>query len=401
VALDGVRVELRGGAETWPVEYRDGRWGIDYEGLAPDSVLRLDPAGVTSWRSDAAVREEALAWWLPMARPLPSGGTLWAQHAVGVAWHSVQQRWLVLSERPDGLAAGLFGLEIDGSLGARWAVPAWPDRVPRPVHRWSREWSAALSPTGGRLVLTAAGRFWLLELETSAIVRGPRGLLGTIVDATWSPDGRWLALGDARGNVGLVGADSPQPVAVRYHATSAELRRSAVAGMGFLPGGESLLVSWDDGRVRTLQLPDLAETELVQQVCCGAASDMVVDQSRGRALVACGGTCPPMAVSALPLFGGGLPERYADSALAAAGGIISVSPDGRWVILAAQQPGASAALCRAEDLSPVAAFSELPLSSVAWRDDSAALLALREDGSAVYWRVAEILKRAELAKPAQ
>jgi hypothetical protein len=50
-----------------------------------------------------------------------------------------------------------------------------------------------------------------------------------------------------------------------------------------------------------------------------------------------------------------------------------------------------AALCRADNLEPLATFSDEVLRDVAWADDGDSFLTLREDGSAVRWSVQRIL----------
>jgi hypothetical protein len=392
--MEGVRVSYQDQVETWPVSYRDGRWGIDYEQLPPDSPLRLDRAEVSHWREDAHVRQHGREWWQPMERRTVDGGTLWAEHAVGVAWQSVQQRWLLALERPDGLMASLIALERDATVAQRRELPHWPGLLPKPVRRWARSWVMALAPSGRELLLAGANRWWLVSLEEPSIRLGPRGVMGSICAASWSDDGSWLAIGDERGHVGLIPAGSSSPDRIRYLPGSGPPVK--VAGLAFLPGQRSLLVAWGDGSLRRLGLPDLAEKGEPATLCCGMATGLAVHPGRGDAVLACGGGCPPLAVTTVSLWGEGKPAQLGDVVLSPSGGVVSTSPDGRWIVLAAAAPGRSAALCRAHDLAPVAVFSDVPLVQVAWSDGGESLLALREDGSAVHWTLDTILAQGRL-----
>lgn len=393
--MAGVRVSYQDHVETWPVVYRDGTWGIDYEQLSPDSPLRLPRGEVGDWRDEAHIRQLGREWWLPQQRTTIDGGVQWAEHAVAVAWQSVEQRWLVALERPDGLMAGLFALESEGTVARRWELPHWPDRLAKPVRRWSRTWKAALAPGGSELLLAGANRWWLVGLDDLGIAMGPRGVMGPITAAVWSSDGAWLALADDRGNVGLVPEGSAQPSAFRYLPATQAVRPS-VAGLAFQPGGGSLLVVWDDGKLGRFGVPGLEELAEPVELCCGRATGLELWPGHGLAVVACGGACPPLAVTTVPLYGDTASSRYGDVVLSPSGGVLSLSPDGRWAVLAAAAQGRSAALCRASDLAPLAVFSEVPLVTVAWNDDSSALLALREDGSVVHWTVAAIREQGGL-----
>ena len=391
----GVRVAFRDHVETWPVIYRDGRWGIDYEQLPPESALRLPRAEAGDWREDAYVRQQSREWWLPGQGSTVDGGQKWAEHAVGVAWQPVQQRWLLGVVRPDGLLAGLFSLEEEGSVAQRWELPHWPSPYGRPVHDWPRAWSTALSPAGDELLLAGAQRWWLVGLDGQGIAQGQRGVLGSITAAAWSDDGDWLALGDDRGNVGLIPEGGSQPSALRYFVPNAA-GRPAVVGLAFPPGASSLLTAWSDGGLGRLTLPELELRAEPESLCCGRATDLVLRPGHAQAVMACGGGCPPLAVTTVPLYDDGAPTRYADVVLSPVGGVLSLSPDGRWVVLASDQAEGSAALCLADDLVPVAVFSEVPLVQVAWSDDSSSILTLREDASAVHWTLEHILEYGNL-----
>ncbi len=391
--MDGVRVAYGERVESWPVTYRDGRWGLDYEGLPPDSLLRLEPSKAGEWRSESYVRSHGREWWLPHREATADGGERWAEHAVGVAWQPVQQRWLLALERPDGLIAGLFVLERDGTVSERRALPHWPDRLAKPVRRWTRTWQMAVDPRGRRLILAGANRWWLVPVDEPGHELGPRGLMGPVTAVCWSRDGEWLALGDDRGNLGLLPRGSARPEIIRYYPPRTDGLRASVAGLAFTPGDGSLVVAWDDGTVRMLGVPSLEELGESHTLCCGRSTALTVLPARGEALLACGGACPPLALTTIPLYGDQPPAQFGDTALAPGGGVLSASPDGRWVVLAAEAPGRSAALCRTSDLTPVAVFSSVPLVQVAWSDDSRAILALREDGSAVHWTLATILER--------
>jgi hypothetical protein len=388
--MGGVRIAYRDAVETWPVVYRDGSWGLEYEQLPPDSPLRLERSEVSSWREEAHVRQLGREWWTPLDRDTPDRGELWAQHAVGVAWQPLQQRWLLALERPDGLLAGLFALEVDGEVSQRWELPHWPDRLAKPVRFWPRNWVLALSPSGREALLGGAKRWWLVGVEERGIALGPRGLIGTVQAAAWSDDARWLALGDDGGNVALIPAGEARPSTIRYRG-DAEGLRAGVTGLAVLPGGGSLLVLWEDGALQRMAIPGLEPIGEPASLCCGRATGLGLQEGRGEALVACGGACPPLASSRVSLYGEQAPDQYGDVVLSPAGGVVSVSPDGRWVVLAAAAAGGSAALCQGHDLAPVAVFSEIPLVQVAWSDDGQALLALREDGSAVHWTLESIL----------
>jgi hypothetical protein len=393
--MAGVRVSYQDHVETWPVVYRDGAWGLDYEQLPPDSLLRLSRADSSSWREEAHIRQMGREWWKPTQRFTVDGGEQWAEHAVGVAWQAVEQRWLLALERPDGLLAGLFALEPEGEVSQRWELPHWPDRLAKPVRRWPRTWVTALAPSGDELLLAGANRWWLVGIDQRGIALGPRGVMGPITAAGWSGDGAWLALGDDRGNVGIIPAGASQLSTIRY-LPSTQVQRPGVAGLAFTPGASSLLVAWDDGALGQLALPGLELQGEPTSLCCGSATGLALLPGRGEAVLACGGACPPLAVTMVALYGDEAPAQYGDVVLSPAGGVLSISPDGRWVVLAAAAPGRTAALCRAADLTPVAVFSEVPLVQVAWSGDSGSLLALREDGSAVRWSVAAILERGAL-----
>ncbi len=393
--MAGVRVAYQDHVETWPVAYRDGHWGLDYEQLPPESPLRLARSDVSAWREEAQIRQWGREWWQPLQRSTLDGGEQWAEHAVGVAWQTVQQRWLLALERPDGLLAGLFALEPEGGVAQRWELPHWPDSLAKPVRRWPRSWVTALSPSGHELLLAGANRWWLVGVEDPGIALGPRGIMGTITAAGWSSDGAWLALGDDRGNVGLIPAGGTQPASIRYRS-SPELRRPGVVGLAFAPGASSLVVAWSDGELGRLGLPELEPQGEPASLCCGSATGLALRRGYGELVLACGGACQPLAVTTVALYGDEAPAQYGDVVLSPTGGVVSGSPDGRWVVLASAAPGRTAALCRASDLSPVAVFSEVPLVQVAWSGDSDALLALREDGSAVHWTVAAILEHGAL-----
>ncbi|MFH1464822.1 MAG: hypothetical protein ABIO70_10600 [Pseudomonadota bacterium] len=392
--MDGVRVSVRDRVETWPVVYRDGRWGLDYERLGPDSLLRLPASALPDWHDEARSQAHALAWWIPEQRPLPGGGTVVAEGAVGVAWQVIEQRWLVVVERPDGLVAGAFGVDSDGNVSARVPLPAWPSQVQRPVRRWARAWVAALSPAGDRLLLAAAGRWWIVSLVDGSATMGPRGVIGEIVTAAWSLDGAAVIAGDELGNLALLDPVSATVREVRYQGVGENGHRVGIAGLALAPGDGNLLVARADGRLVSWSLPDLQPRGEPVEVCCGEASALAIQAGRGRALVACGEACPPVVLAAVPLYGGQPPEQYGDASLAPRGGPLSISPDGVWVVLAVADAERNAALCRADNLEAVATFSDQPLRDVAWDAAGGTFLALREDGSAVRWSVEEILASA-------
>ena len=389
--LDGVRVSVRDRVETWPVSYRDGRWGLEYERLAPDSLLRLPASELAEWHDDERAQAKALAWWLPQRRPLRGGGLVVAEGAVGVAWQAIQQRWVVVVERPDGLVAGAFGVDVDGAVSARVPLPAWPFQVERPVRRWTHAWTTALSPAGDRLLVAAAGRWWVVSLDDGTALMGSRGQIGDVVAAAWSLAADTVVLGDDLGNLALLDPASATLRAVRNQGNGEDGQRFAIAGLALAPGDGQVLVARSDGHLTTLDLSDLTPRGEPLEVCCGQATGLAVQAGRGRALVACGDACPPVGLSVVGLYGWQAPERYGDVALAASGGVVSLSPDGTWVILAAAEGEHHAALCRADNLAPLATFSDLALRDVAWADDSDLFLALRDDGSAVRWSVREIL----------
>jgi len=394
VELEGVRVSLRDRVETWPVAYRDKRWALQYERLPPDSLLRLDQQHVDQWRDEALVRDKALEWWLPWQRRTADGGRLLTDHVVAVAWQEVEQRWVLVLQRSDRRIAALVGLEPDGTVSQRLPLPSWPDRLPSPVRRWTRAWTASFAPSGDRLLLAAAGRWWFVSPRDGSARSGPRGVLGEIRAATWAPDGSLVALGDDRGNMGLIDARSGQPRQLRYARAIAGAAPGAISGLELTDGGAGLLVAWSKGHLQHFAVPELEPRGEVQEVCCGSALGMDVRSLSGDALVACGGACPPMAASRVSLVGRPQQEQFGD-ALLGEGGVVSGSPDGRWVVLAGDQAGRCAALCRSEDLGPVRFFSEVPLEQVVWNSTGSALLALRADGSAVLWELENLLRYSQ------
>jgi hypothetical protein len=392
--MAGVRVALRDRVEVWPVSY-EGRWGVAYDQLDPSSSLTLSDEEVSAWRDDAYVRQMGREWWNPLMLETRDGGQLWAAYSIGVAWQPVEQRWLVALGRPDRLVAGLFALEPDGVVSERFELPHWPDGFSVPVGGWFPLWESSLSPSGDELLVACSYRWWLVGLRGQGIARNPVGLLNRITASAWSDDGRWLALGDEDGNLGIAPAGDPRPVTRRYLEAPA---RGApdVAGLVFLPGSASLMVAWEDGVVSRLAVPSLQPLEEPTTLCCGGISELALRPGHGEVLLSCAGGCPPLAVTRLPLVGDGAPDHYADEALSVEGAVLSLSPDGAWAVIGHEGPGRTAALCRAADLVPVASFSDIPLQTVAWRGDSEALLALRRDGSAVHWTVAAILEHGAL-----
>jgi hypothetical protein len=392
--VDGVQVAFRDRVETWPIDYAGGAWVLDYERLPTDSPLRLEQDDVRGWHDEERVRAAALDWWLPERARMDHGGRLVASMAVAVARQTPTQRWLVAVERPDGLAAGLFGFDGDGTVGLRVPLPPWPDQVARPVRSWAEAWTSAVSPAADRLLLAGAGRWWLVDLASGEARQGRAGVLDGIRAAAWSLDGSTIAVGDESGSLALLTPGDPQPTALRVALWSGAGDRVAVAGLAFAPGAARLLVAGIDGRVQAFTLPGLEPAEDLGETCCGYAVALLLDAARDRVLVACGGGCPAQSVVALPLHSVGDPLPH-PAAPAAAGGVLSLSPDGRWLVLAGGgpdgEPDGAAVLCHAPGVVPAAAFSDVPLVDVAWDEAGTAFLALREDGSAVLWTVADVL----------
>ena len=393
--MEGVQVSYRDQVETWPVIYRDGGWGLDYDGLSPDSPLRLPRSEASDWREDAHVRDRARDWWLPGMGTTVDGGTQWAEHAVSVGWQPLEQRWLLAVVRRDGLLAGLFGLEEDGAVADRWELPHWPSPYGKPMADWPRAWHTDLSPVGDELLLAGGQRWWLVGLRGQGIARGQRGILGPLRAGSWSDDGAWLALGDDRGNVALVPSDSAQPSAVRYYSADGGVR-PAVVGIAFPPGSASLVVAWEDGELGRLSLPALEPLAEPLQLCCGKATELLLRPGHDEAVMACGGACPPLAVTTVGLHDDAPPTRYADVVLSPVGGVMSLSPDGHWIVLASDDPRGAAAQCPAPDMVAVAVLRPVPHVRLAWSADSSALLAVREDASAVHWTVRAILEHGTL-----
>jgi hypothetical protein len=392
--MAGVRVSFRDRVEVWPVTY-EGGWGIAYDQLEPSSSLILTESEQLVWRDDAHVRQAGREWWLPTAVPTPDGGRIWAEYGVSVAWQPVEERWLVGLGRPDRLVSGLYALEPDGAVSERFELPHWPDGFPVPVGGWYHLWESSLAPSGDELLVACAHRWWLVGLRGQGIARNPAGVLNRITASAWSTDGRWLALGDEHGNLGLAPAGDPKPSTLRYLDTAGRGRQQ-VSGLVFLPGSASLLVAWEDGVVARLGVPSLEPLDEPVTLCCGGISALALRHGHGEALLSCGGGCPPLALTRLPLVGEVAPSHYADEQLSVEGAVLSVSPDGAWAVIGHEEPGRTAALCRASDLVPVAGFSDIPLQQVAWRGGSDALLALRKDGSVVHWTLAAIMENGAL-----
>ncbi len=386
--IGGVRVALRSGVETWPVLYSDGRWQLDYRGLAPDSSLRLDPAQARRWRDLEYVRSRALEWWLAPGVRQADGSRLLARKAVAIGFDPIRELWMLVLERPDSRIAALVGLDQDARVLSREALPPWPAHYPAPGPDWVSAWTAAWTDDSRKLLLGAAGRWWVVDTRGGDSRPGPRGLLGDLVRAAWSPGGRFLALGDGDGRVALVDASTLEPLKVHYRRDG---EGAAVVGLLFDAGEGWLLVAWADGRLEKLSIPHLEPVGILgEAICCGEALGLSSIQRGGWALLACGNACEPLSLARVSTLGDAGWRQVADARLRGAP-FISASPDGIWVVMASPGPMGTAVLCQAESMEPVAFFGRQTLMDVAWNTESSAFVTLSHDGRVLGWTIADLV----------
>ncbi len=377
-----VEVALEHQVETWTAVYRNRRWMLDYDRLPADSALRLAEGAYDWWRDGDRIRRDALGWWRPRSAPTPDGGVLWARHAVAVGSDAARDRWTVALERMDRRMAGLFLLEADGSVAGRYPLPTWPEHVPEVTRGWPEWWRVVAAPGEDRVFLSADDRAWIVPLERGEPVPVARLGTGRIRAAAWPPDGQAVLVGDERGSVTRI--DGASGVA------GATMRGPEGEVVGIDVDADRVIVAWSGGEVRVVR-PERLETEQATVgVCCGSVAGLALLPQRGEALVACGpDACEPRAAARVSTVSDDPPVHYGDAWLGR-GGVVSTSPDGRWVVLPAATGSATAVLCEAATLEPAAFFSHVPLVDVAWNARSDGFLALREDGSAVQWRVADL-----------
>jgi hypothetical protein len=128
--------------------------------------------------------------------PVPgSGGTI---AATGIAIASGSQRVLIAGVYPDG-RPGLF--EIDQAQGGPRTILEQEGRTNPRASRWNH---VSLSPDGQRAVVTLNGRVELIDVLHGTAEPLEEGFF----IAAWSPDGKWLAALDARGNGSTVLIDA-------------------------------------------------------------------------------------------------------------------------------------------------------------------------------------------------
>ncbi|MBN1337195.1 MAG: hypothetical protein JXB39_14645 [Deltaproteobacteria bacterium] len=380
---DEVQVALSDRVETWRVRYQGHRWMLDYDELPSDSPLRLAPDEGRWWRDRDGIRRDAMAWWRPRSVPTPDGGLLRATSAVAVGFDVGRDRWTIAVQRLDRLLASLFFVEEDGSVAARHPLPAWPERVPEVPLDWPQWWQVEISPRHDRVFLSADNRAWIVPLGGPAPVPVQRLGFGRIRAAAWTADARAVLVGDERGTVTRV--DGATGVA------SMVLQGTAGEVVGVVLDGDRPVLAWTGGEVRILD-PETLETERTTcDLCCGSVSGLALPPGRGEALVACGPDAgPPRAAAWVSTVSDDPPEHFGDAWLGRGAGV-SVSPDGRWAVLPSATGSAAAVLCEARSLEPAAFFSHVDLVDVAWNARSDVFLALRTDGTAVQWRVADLL----------
>ena len=395
--VEGVNVGLRDSVETWKVSYRDQRWQLDYQSLPADSVIRLASSDASPWRSESFVQQGALRYWVPLAGAGYGAGALWARHVVAIGYDPVRDRWLMVFQRPDRRVAHLVGLDPDGEVSLKVALPSWPARFPAPVPDWLQAWVVDFSPAGDKVLLSGAGRSWIVSLQEGTHISGNRGLMGNVTASAWSSDAQRVALGDERGVVGLFTSSDLEPLQLRYPAAngvSAEEPEAAVRGLAFSQAGEQLLVARALGVVEVFDATTLQVARRYEGLCCGDLQAMAGLVGKGEALLSCGASCLPLVAARLPLVGEDPAHHYSDATLMGTSRL-SVSPEGRWVVLPYVGGGGSLALCRADDLMPLAVFGEIPPIDVAWSADGSAIMVLGMDGGARQWTMEELRRAAK------
>ncbi len=97
----------------------------------------------------------------------------------------------------------------------------------------------------GRRVAGGSDRFWAMDLATEQELHPPRAVPGTIHRASFSPDGSWVALGLATGDVMIVDCEAFE---TRYQLQTDPT--SLITGIDFHPQASSLLVVDETGEAR-------------------------------------------------------------------------------------------------------------------------------------------------------
>jgi hypothetical protein len=389
--LDGVRVALRDRVETWPVVYRQQRWMLDYDRLPPDSPLRLAPSDVKAWLDEENLRQRSIELWRPLARPLEDGGMLRAEDVVGVAFDPILERWLLVIERLNRRLSAVFAMDSDGTVLTRTRLPPWPEGVNQPIQRWRESWTLSLSPDARRLLVSAAGRWWIAALESLETPREFVSGQGMLRHAAWSPDGERLAWTDARDQLSLV--DARTGALIKEGPSPGGGEGGPVVGLAFTSGGSSLLTLGQRGRLLRLSVPWLVDMGLDEDTCEASPSNLTLVPRLDTAFVGCSSRSRDVVLTRVDFLSGMPAEDFAVASLQ--GELLSVSPNADLVVLATREGPRKAVICDIESFEPIVAFSELPLLQVAWNNDGSEILALRADGVAVWWSVEGLLRRAE------
>lgn len=249
---------------------------------AADTLAAVDPSG-------------RLAWWLPK-RPAsdprwysPSGyrvayrsGTnlrevagdgsgdhLLATHVAPIApaWrpgHAYQVAYVV--RHGDVVVRG-------GDTG----VTVWRSG-PHPGRPVALSWS----PTGTRLVLVTSAGAWLYLPDSAPPLRIRLPVRGPVLDASTSPDGRWLALVRGTGGSGSVGAATAPQLQIADLTAPARPPRTMLSGIPvsqptWAPDSRWLLVTWPGADqwwfVRaTGRSPIVAESRVAAKLGAGGRS---------------------------------------------------------------------------------------------------------------------------------
>lgn len=372
----GVTVALADRTETWPVVYVDGRYMLDYSGLPEDSPLRLPDKDLGRWHKRAVVEQERLRNWYPVMEPR-LGGTVIADEVLWFDLRPVQGDLVLYSHDLSRVLAMAVTLDPEtGEVAQRLSLPTLDRTLMVEPERWNEAFFGALSPDGEQIAVGSSGRLWTVPLDGGKV---KTNLSFAMVQAVaWSPDGRWIAVGDHRG-VSLIDAET-QGERGRYWGEGAGL----VEALAF--GEDSLWVVHDDGRVEELEVPSLAKTGRTTEACCGGVRGGELDPSTGELVVGCSGECQPAWMWSWD--GQSDPMVRADEEHRSDRGIVSVDPLGRYLVSPTVDGRAALWLRRTDEVLGV--FGEAPLVRVAWDPRGELLYGLDDQGRLWRWGLSSL-----------
>ncbi len=213
------------------------------------TLAAVDPTGTLAWRlPERAARD--LRWYSPSGyrvayrsgtelREVAGDGS--GDHLLATQVASMAPAW-----RP-GHAFQVAYVTGRGAVvvrGADTGATVWRSG-PHPGRPVALSWS----PTGTRLVLVTSAGAWLYlpgqvpPLHIRLPVRGP------VLDATASPDGRWLALVRGASHAGPQGAATTPQLQIADLAAPTRPARTVLSGIGvsqptWAPDSQWLLVTW-------------------------------------------------------------------------------------------------------------------------------------------------------------